>query len=318
MNKVAKVNTVLGQISPSELGKTLMHEHIMFGFGGWYANYTITPFDRENCINTALNTMKRLKTYGINTVVDATPNDCGRDTELLKEVSEKSGINIVCSTGLYAEAEGAPGYFKFRNSVIGDAATEIYELFATEITQGIGTTGVRAGVIKVATSDGQITSYEEMVLRAAARTQMETGVPIITHTGGFSTMGVEQADLFISEGVSPNRIVIGHIGGSGDIKYHLTLIGKGVYIAFDRLGLPMFGSDEMQKACIIGLIGIGYENKILFSHDFVWYFLGKTPIDMSPTHIFENIIPSLKQAGVTEDKINTITVENPRRLFAGE
>jgi phosphotriesterase-related protein len=318
MDKVVKVNTVAGMIPASKLGKTLMHEHVMFGFGGWYANYTMTPFDREKSISTALNTMKKLKTCGINTVVDATPNDCARDAELLKEVSDKSGINIVCSTGLYAETEGAPGYFKFRNMVTGDATTEIYELFATEITQGIGTTGVRAGVIKVATSDGQITPYEEMVLKAAARAQKETGVPIITHTGGASTMGVEQADLFISEGLSPNRIVIGHIGGSGDIKYHLTLIGKGFYIAFDRLGLPMYGSDEMQKACIVGLIGIGHEKKILLSHDFVWYFLGKSPIDMSPTHIFEKIIPALKQAGVTDDKINTIMVENPQRLFAAE
>jgi len=318
MNKVAKVNTVLGPISPSELGMTLMHEHIMAGFGGWYANYTITPFDREKCIKIALDTMKELKTYGINTIVDATTNDCGRDPDLLKEVSEKSGINIVCSTGLYSEAEGAPGYFKFRNMVTGDATTEIYELFATEITQGIGTTGVKAGVIKVATSDGQITPYEEMILRAAAKVQKETGVPIITHTGGFSTMGVEQADLFISEGANPNRIVIGHIGGSADIKYHITLIGKGAYIAFDRLGLPLFGSDETRKACIVGLIGIGYENKIMLSHDAVCCFLGKTPIDASPIYIFENVIPVLKQAGVTEDKINTILVENPRRLFAGE
>jgi phosphotriesterase-related protein len=318
MNKVAKVNSVLGPISPSELGMTLMHEHIMFGFGGWYANYTITPFDREECIKTALDTMKELKTYGINTVVDATPNDCGRDPELLKEVSEKSGVNIICSTGLYSEAEGAPGYFNFRNMVTGDATNEIYELFAMEITKGIGTTGVKAGVIKVATSDGQITPYEEKVLRAAAKVQKETGVPIITHTGGFSTMGVEQADLFIAEGVSPNRVVIGHIGGSADIKYHVTLIGKGTYIAFDRLGLPFFGSDETQKACIAGLIGIGHENKIMLSHDTVWYFLGKTPIDLPPTYIFKQIIPFLKKAGVTEDKLNAILVENPRRLFAGE
>ena len=116
MNKKHKINTVLGQITPYEMGKTLMHEHVVFGYGGWYANNTITPFNRDKCIKIALNYMKELKTYGIDTIVDATPNDCGRDVELLREVSEKSGINIICSTGLYCENDGAPGYFKFRNS----------------------------------------------------------------------------------------------------------------------------------------------------------------------------------------------------------
>jgi len=317
MSKISKVNTVAGLISPNELGKTLMHEHIQFGFGGWYANETITPYNREACIKTALDFIGELKTYGIQTIIDATPNDCARDPELLKEISQKTEIHIICSTGLYCEADGAPGYFKFRDMVTGDCTGEIFELFTKEITHGIGTTGIKPGVIKVATSNGQITSYEEKVLRAAARAQKETGIPIMTHTGGASTMGVEQVDLLVSEGVDPKKIVIGHVSGSGDIQYHLTIMKKGPFIAFDRLGLPVYGNDELSAACVIGLIGIGYEHQIMLSQDNVWYFLGRTPINVRPGYIFNDFIPALKKAGVTDDKINTITNKNPERLFAG-
>jgi phosphotriesterase-related protein len=317
MSKVSKVNTVAGLISPSELGKTLMHEHIQFGFGGWYANGTITPYNREACVKIALGFIEELKAYGIKTIIDATPNDCGRDPELLKEISETSEINIICSTGLYSEADGAPGYFKFRNMVTGNATGEILELFMEEITHGIGTTGIKPGVIKVGTSNGEITPYEERILRAAARAQKETGIPILTHTSGASSMGVEQVDLLVSESADPKQIVIGHMGGTGDIQYHLTIIKKGVFIAFDRLGLPIYGNDELNTACVIGLIGIGYEHQIMLSQDNVWYFLGKTPIDVRPGYIFNDFIPALKKVGVTDDKINTIISKNPERLFAG-
>jgi phosphotriesterase-related protein len=317
MSEVSAINTVLGPISPNEMGKTLMHEHIMFGFAGWYANSTLTPFDRYDCIRTSMGIVEALKAHGIHTVIDATPNDCGRDPEVLREISEKSGIHIICSTGLYSEAEGAPGYFKVRQTFVGNAVEEIYELFMAEITQGIGETGIKAGVIKVATGDGIISPYEEIVLKAAAKTQKETGIPIMTHTGGAATMGIEQADLLISEGADPNRIVIGHISGSADIKYHLTIIEKGVSIAFDRLGLPIYPYEDMPIACIVGLIGIGKQARIMMSHDNIWYFLGKNFINPSPTYIFDHVVPKLKKAGITDEKIDTIMIDNPRNLFAG-
>jgi len=133
-------------ISPNELGKTLIHEHILFGFAGWYADESIAPFDRKACVESLLDTMKKLKTQGLSTFVDVTPNDCGRDPLLLKEISEKSGMHIVCATGLYTDLLGGSAYFKFRSLVANDVTTEIYELFVREIAQGIGETGIKAGV----------------------------------------------------------------------------------------------------------------------------------------------------------------------------
>jgi phosphotriesterase-related protein len=157
-----------------------------------------------------------------------------------------------------------------------------------------------------------------MVLKAAARAQKDTGVPITTHTE-LGTMGPEQADLLIAEGADPGRIVIGHIDGSADINYHTAVLDRGVFIAFDKLGMQNFPSDlsdTVRKACIIGLVGTGYTNKIMFSHDSIICWLGRPFATPAPTHVFKNIIPALKETGVTDDQINRIMTANPRRLFA--
>jgi len=141
-------------------------------------------------------------------------------------------------------------------------------------------------------------------------------------------MGPEQADLLISEGADPRRIMIGHIGGNANLQYHTSVLEKGVYIAFDRLGIDFLFPDTLRKACIIGLVGIGYANRIMLSHDYSPYWLSR-PFELpdfarglianwSYTHVFKNIIPALKEAGVSDDKINAMMVDNPRRLFAGD
>ena len=103
---MAKVNTVLGTISEHDLGVTLMHEHITYGYAGWYADDTMAPYDREGIVKDAIATLNQLKPYGVKTFVDVTTNDAGRDAGLIKEVAEKAEMNIMCSTGLYTEYEG--------------------------------------------------------------------------------------------------------------------------------------------------------------------------------------------------------------------
>ncbi len=327
--KQTVVNTVTGPISPDDLGVTLMHEHVIFGYPGWYGDCTMAPFDREAAVSAGLETMAEVKAYGVKSFVDATPNETGRDPELLKEVSEKSGINIICATGFYFEDMGASPYFKFRN-IVSDATEEIYEMFMTEITHGIGKTGIKAGVIKLASSKDMITDYERMFFKAAARAQKETGVPIITHTQGGS-MGPEQAQLLIDEGADPARIMIGHMSDSTDIHYHMEVLNKGVYDAFDRMGIQIVEDCPMENekyAVIMGLIGTGHINRIILSHDTIAYWLGRPspelPEPFRPllenwhvTHLFKNIIPFLKNAGISDEQVKTILEDNPRRLFKG-
>jgi phosphotriesterase-related protein len=323
------INTVQGQVSPDDLGLTLMHEHVVSSIGsGYLIDESVAPFDREVCVTAALETFKELKTYGLKTYVDATPIDLGRDASLLQEISEKSDVNIICSTGIYYEHNGASAYYRFRSTIpFFDVVKELEELYVKEITEGIGKTGVKAGVIKVATGHGAISPYEANALKAAARAQKATGVPIISHTEA-GTMGPEQADLLISEGADPKQIMIGHAGGNGDMKYHTSILDKGVYLSFDRIGLdlPPEMSDRWTLGCIIGLIGIGFANRLMMSHDSIMTWLGR-PMgalmselqpNWHPRRVFKDMIPALKDAGVTDQKVKTILVDNPRRLFAGE
>jgi len=324
---MAGVNTVLGPISADELGTTLIHEHIVFGYPGWYAHATTAPFEREPAMRQILSVLADVKECGVKTIVDATMNDTGRDAGLLREVSEKSGMNIVAATGLYTEKDGAAQYFKFRKNYF-DAETEIADLFTTEIVEGIQGTGIKAGVIKVGSSQGVITDYEQMVFRAAVRAHKETGVPIITHTES-GTMGPEQCELLLSEGADPARVMIGHMSDNLDIRYHLETLKHGVSLGFDRmgaqglLGLP---HDNERVPVILGLVGTGYADKIMLAHDSEAYWLGRPlnlwelipGFDGYPTHVFKNIVPRLKNGGVTDEQIETIFVGNPRRLFGGE
>jgi phosphotriesterase-related protein len=323
---MAKVNTVLGPIAADELGVTLMHEHLVFSYLGWECDALAPPYNREEAAAACVEALTEAKAHGLKTLVDATGTDMGRDVELQKIVSDKLGINIVSATGFYTEKYGKAGYFKFR-SMVYDIVAELCETMVKEITQGIGNTGVKAGVIKIATGHARISSYEEKLLKAAARAQKETGVPIITHTEG-GTMGPEQADLLISEGADPKRIVIGHMCGNSDLNYHVSVLEKGVNIAFDRLGIDVLFPDRLRKACLIGLIGTGYADRIMLSQD-CWAYRTGRPFEFandtrqlvanwSYVHVFNNIIPALKDAGVSQDKIDTLMVENPKRLFGSK
>ncbi len=324
----ATVNTVLGPISPEEMGVTLPHEHLCFGYPGWEGDLTVAPLDAEAMIQNGVDVFEGLKQLGLGTYVDATTNDCGRQPEIMREVSRRTGIHIVCSTGYYFEEEGAPVYWKFRAS-LGDISGELHELFLKEVTEGIRDTGIKAGVIKVGTSKGEITPYERLLLEAAAKVQAETGVPVITHTQE-GTMGPEQARILIEAGAEPGRIQIGHMSDNLDIDYQIATLEQGVFVAWDRMGLqgivgcPM---DEQRYEVLAELIRRGYANQIMISHDFIINWLGR-PLNLpepllpllaqwNPAHLFNDIVPALKERGVTDEQIRTIIEENPKRLFAG-
>jgi phosphotriesterase-related protein len=321
-----KINTVLGEISPEDLGSTLVHEHIVASQPGWECDPLSRPYDRGKMVQRCLRALSPVKTYGLGAIIDATPIDLYRDVEILKEVSEQSQIHIICSTGRYTEDRGKWGYLKGRsNSGVGDMISELYDGFMQEITQGIGQSAVKPGVIKVATGLNCISSVEEAVLRAAARASKETGLPIITHTED-GTMGPEQAALLIGEGVDPRRIMIGHMCGNPSLQYQMAVLNQGVNIAFDRFGLEMFLPDKIRIATLIGLLGTGFEDRIMLSHDCIACSSGRGGTlpeegrrliaNWSYVNVFRNIIPALKTAGVTDAQVKTMLVDNPRRLLS--
>ena len=315
------INTVLGPCKPSDLGTTLMHEHLLIGWPGWETDVAAPPFHRKEVVKMCIDRMLELKDLGLRTFLDPCPIDLGRDVELMAEVSQATGVHIICATGLYKEDQGAPAYFKFR-AQFTDATSEMADGFIRELTEGVGSTGIKPGILKVATQAHRISPYEEMVLRAAARAATVTDTPITTHTDE-GTMGRQQLDIFASEGIDLNRVIVGHSCGSADLRYHVDMLDRGCYLGFDRFGLQVLQPDRLRTAALIGLLGIGFQNQIVLSHDTVWCWRGRAlPVEESsvpnwkPSHVFTNIIPALRDAGVVQAKIDAMLVENPRRFFS--
>lgn len=322
------VNCVSESKASNQLGRTLMHEHFLFGYCGFQGDATLGGFNEEAYTDACIQAVKDARAYGIETIVDATTNECGRNVRFLKKISDMTGMNIICSTGYYFQAESSYAYWNFRKG-FADIEQEIYELMLTEVTKGIEGTDIKAGVIKLASSLNKITPMEEHFFKAAARVQRDTGVVIITHTQQ-GTMGPEQADLLIANGASPDKIAIGHMCGSTNIAYHEEVLKKGVYVNLDRFGLQgeLFHTptDEQRMDVIKALVDKGYGDKILLGHDSVNVNLGR-PIVMTPfmqealkdaniRTIGAKVLPGLKKRGMSESAIEKLLTDNPRAIFS--
>jgi phosphotriesterase-related protein len=320
------VQTVIGPVAPERLGRTLMHEHLLIGYPGFESD-TIRPGPgRDEMFRICVDRIEELKSLGITAMVDPCPNDLGRDVEFTAKVAQATRFPIVVATGLYKQAEGGHPYWAFR-AMTGGGAASIAELFEKELTEGIGSTGVRAGIIKVATGAPQISPYERTILEAAAKAAAATGAPITTHTDQ-GRLGDEQQRILTEGGVAPHRIVIGHSCGTDDHAYHLRIAEGGSYLGFDRFGLDMLQPDAKRVDSLLRLLRAGRGAQVVVSHDTVWCWRGE-PIanaeafaavakNWEPGHFLRRIAPRLKDGGASDDDIDRLLRENPRRFFAGE
>ncbi len=322
------VNTVTGTCTPDELGRTLVHEHLMVGFPGWQMDALAAGFRRNDAKARAVDMLQKVQTHGVKTFLDPCPMDLGRDVEFMAECAQASGMRIICTTGGYFEEQGIT--FTFRNLPVDDIAA-IYE---KEITDGIGETGIRAGLIKIATGAGTVSEYERKLLTAAARAAKRCDVPLISHTQE-GTCGPDQIEIITSEGVPAHRLLVGHSDGSDDAGYHRKIVAGGSYIGFDRLGIEAILPDDVRIKHIASLVNDGHERHVCLSHDSTCNWLGRPILGpglviddpdaaiaemmphWTPTHLFERVIPKLRDAGVSDEAITTMTDENPARWFAG-
>jgi phosphotriesterase-related protein len=320
------IRTVTGTTTPEALGRTLMHEHMLIGYPGWEADSLRPGPTRDEIVAKAVDRIEEMKAEGISAMIDPCPNDLGRDVELMAEVAQRTGFQLVCATGLYKQEEGGVAYWHFRSS-FGPQVDAMTELFIREIEDGVGDTGIRAGIIKVATGPGKVTDYERTILEAAAKASIATDTPITTHTDR-GTMGDEQQRILTGHGVPAHRIVIGHSCGTSDHDYHFAIAQGGSYLGFDRFGLDMIHPDDERVASVLRLLERGAGDRIVVSHDSVWCWRG-TPIPdpaafaameqiWNPLHFTRRIVPRLREGGANDEQIEALLVDNPRRYFAGE
>ena len=309
---MATINGVLGTIDTSDLGFTLMHEHVMvvnwamrMSFANW--------LDREALVERAVAEVSTAKARGVRSMVDCTPVNLGRDIHVIREVADRAAMQIVAATGLYWMDE--PWLQTWE-------VDRLVEYFIGDITDGIQGTSSKAGIIKAATDHPGVTDINRKLLQMAARLHRATGVPISTHTDVHNHSGLAQQDVFAEEGVDLTRIVIGHCGDSDDLAYLEAILARGSFIGMDRFGLDIILPTEKRVDVITELCRRGYAGQLVLSHDACCHidWFPREQVEMlAPRwnfrHIPDDVLPALRQKGVTDDQLRAMTVDNPRRLF---
>src|SRR4051812_48815696 len=318
---MGEVETTAGAIDSSELGRTLIHEHFR-GRDEAVAHQWPHVYDADEEWRTSIEQANAVKEHGVKTIVEPTAMMLGRNVDLLRRIGEETGLNIVTCTGIYTY-DHLPHFFDFRD------ADSIAELFVHDIEQGIQGTDIKAGFIKCAADEPGVTENVEKVHRAAARASKRTGAPIMAHSRPASNTGPRQVEILLEEGVVPEKIQIAHTGDTDDLGYIEGLLEKGVYIGLDRYGLPMFLPTENRNRTTLALLERGYVERMFLSQDFVvaldWFppeavegiiAGGLVEEDWSFTLLFERIIPTLKEGGMTDEQLDTMLVANPARWLS--
>ena len=314
MCAIAQIETLRGPIDTAELGFTLMHEHVFVLSQGVPETFP-SVWDEAEQIAAAREKLNELAEGDVGTIVDLTVLGLGRDIARLLEVAGDTPLNIIVATGLYTYNE-LPQHFQNR------AEDAMIELFVRDITEGIQRTDVKAAILKCATDEPGVTPGVEKVLRAVARAHRRTGAPISTHTHPATRRGLEQQRIFEEEGVDLSRVVIGHSGDSEEIGYLEELLKRGSFIGMDRFGVDVYLTTEKRVATIARLCELGYADQMVLSHDascyMDWYpaeLLATSVPNWHFRHISDDVLPALRDAGVSEEQIQQMTVGNPRRIF---
>jgi len=316
---MTKVNTVLGPISTKNLGFTLMHEHLIVGFPN-----AIREFPElfvPNVLEYVVAGLKRTKAGGVDTVVDMTTPDLGRDINFIKEASKRSGVNIIACAGWWLEVP------RFINGTSGSVtAARLADSFAREVDKGIGDTGIKAGVLKAASDVDGVTPPLEMMLRAVAKAHLKTGVPIAIHSYHPGQVARQQIDILKDEGVNLKHVKIDHANDTTDVEYLTWILEQGCYLGLDRYPGRMTSSMARTKT-MKALIEAGYIDKLCPSHDCSMGYilpLGKTTDEYEVgnphryLYIKRVVLKELKEMGVPPAKINRLCVTGPRNFFEGK
>ena len=312
-----KVETVTGPIDADELGVTLIHEHFC---GRDEAMVRQWPhlFDEESDYREALEAARGVQEHRVKTIADPSVMFLGRDVRFMQRVAEETGLQIVPSTGIYTY-DALPHYLQNRDSDF------IAQCFVHDIEEGIQGTEIKAAFIKCAADEAGINENIEKVHRAAARASVQTGAPIMAHSRPASGTGPKQVEIFREEGVEPEKIQIAHTGDTDELDYIEQLLDAGVFIGMDRYGLDIFLPEDKRNATVTELLKRGHADRMFLSQDavvgFDWFppeveeqlIAQGAANNWTMTKIFEDVIPVLRESGMTDEQLDTMLVENPKR-----
>lgn len=316
------VATVLGPVTADSLGATLMHEHLFVTSPEVRQNWPAPGWDEDEQIDSAVAKLAAVKEAGIDTIVDLTVFGLGRYVPRVVEVARRSEVNLVVATGAYV-LHDLPVYFHFRGPGAPLGGPDLLrDYFVRDITEGIGDTGVRAGMLKCVTDVDGLTVDVERTLRSVARAHRDTGVPITTHTHAGTRRGLDQQRVFAEEGVDLSRVVIGHCGDTDDYEYLEELVAAGSYLGMDRFGLETVPFDKRVEI-VVEMCRRGHAGRMVLSHDTSCWSDMSDPEQRRAQHpnwhwlhISQDVVPALLARGVRQDEIDRMLLHNPRRILA--
>ena len=335
--------TVRGPVSGGELGVTLMHEHTIFDFSTCKVEPT-TPEDRDMVhrpvsiemlgylrfnplvvldnlanrdLDLAADELGLVSRGGGHTIVDPTNRSIGRDPVGLKKLSEATGLHIVMGAGYYTECALDADFLDRSIEAIADE-------IARDVVDGVGNTGVRAGVIGEVGTSSPVTAAEETSLRGAARAQARTGAPLMIHIDGWAREGHRVLDICADEGADLTSVILCHMNPSwDDVEYQLSLAARGAYLEYDMFGnnhvypAPM-GPSPDELVClkaIRSLIDQGIGRQILLSQDVYLKMMFVRFGGYGYAHILTNLDRHYEVTGISRSDLHQMLVENPRDVL---
>ena len=313
------INGVLGPIEPADLGFTLMHEHVMVCASGLLESYPdLLGPDREA---RAIASLKRAKDQGVDTIVDATTFDLGRNAQLLRTAAARSGMNIINVTGWWLDVP------RFLHGV---GPNQMAREFIRDIEDGFRGTDIKAGLLKCAADFEGVTPMLEVMARAVAKAHVATGLPIMVHSYPTGQVARRQIAIFKEEGVDLTRVKIDHSNDTTDTEYLKWILDQGCYLGLDRYPGRLV-SPEMRTNTLKRLMDDGYGDRLCPAHDCICLHVHKENPDGSipDEHEFQRgnpeqylyikrfVIPQLLEMGASERDIEVLFVDNPRRFLGG-
>ena len=343
-----KVNSVLGELSREELGITTPHEHIFIDISAFFEERELrdiknpvtekVKMEHLGQLNRDPYALKdnlkledyeiqkkeilRFKAAGGTTMVDATMPGIGREPETLARISRETGINVIMGTGYYVSSTHPEALSSMTEE-------EIAEEMVRELTEGVN--GVKAGVIGEIGISELFNDAERRVLRASAIAHKKTGAGVLVHINPWTTNGLESCEILLSAGVAPDRIAISHIDVENREDYVLAMLKQGVYVEFDNFGKEYFVEKEARHdgyGCFVTdvervlfmkkLIEMGYVNQILASCDVCLKTCLRTYGAWGYDHVLANVVPMMREFGISDADIDTILRKNPADFLCGK
>jgi phosphotriesterase-related protein len=317
---MSQVQTVRGPVDSSQLGRTLMHEHIFVLTPDVQQNHD--EWDEDERIADAIDKLAALKAAGFDTIVDPTVIGLGRYIPRIEKIAAEVDINIVVATGVYTY-DTVPFYFEHKGpGILPDLPEPMVDMFVRDITEGIAHTNVKAAFLKCAIDHYGMTKDVERVMRAVAKAHRQTGAPITVHTHPESKSGLEAHRVLADEGVDASRVVLGHSGDSTDADHLSELADFGYILGMDRFGIDVTTPFEQRVEIVVELARRGYAQQMVLSQDAACY-IDWVDQSLKPAvlpnwhylHIANDVIPALRKNGVNDDDIDQMLVGTPRRYF---